>query len=53
MLDAKGIRRFNASSGLTGTPTGEEARSTNWDIVEPLTHLSKQALLKRCQDILK
>lgn len=51
-LDAKGIRRYNSMSGLTGRTTGDDARETNWEVIEPLARLSKQALLQRCFDII-
>ena len=51
-LEAKGIRRFNPLPGLTGRTTGDDARETNWDVIEPLTRLSKAALLQRCLDVI-
>lgn len=51
-LDMKAISRFNSVSPLTGRTTGESARATNWNIIEPLTHLSKQSLMQRCSAIL-
>ena len=51
-LDKKGVSRFNTVSPLTGRTTGEPARDTNWDIIEPLTKMSQQALLQRCSTIL-
>ena len=51
-LDKKGIRHLSSSSGLTGRTTGDEARETNWDVIESLTKMSRQDLLRRCAAIL-
>src|SRR5258708_3541689 len=39
-LDKKGVARFNSVRPLTGRTTGEPARDTNWDIIEPLTKIA-------------
>lgn len=52
MLDDKGIYRSGNTSGLTGRTTGEAARNTNWDIVEPLARLTQEELLHRCQRLI-
>jgi hypothetical protein len=52
MLDDAGVRRLSTVSPLTGLPPGQTGRSTNWDIVEPLTRLSRPELLSRCRSIL-
>lgn len=51
MLDEAGIKRYSNESPLTGLPQGQSGRMTNWEIVEPLTQLSKQAFLQKCRDI--
>jgi hypothetical protein len=53
MLDEAGIRRYSNESPLTGLPQGESGRKTNWEIVEPLSELSKQAFLEKCRSILR
>ena len=53
MLDSKAIPRHSKISGLTGKTRGDGGRNTNWDVVEPLTLLSRQAFLLRCKQILK
>lgn len=52
MLDDAGVRRFSTVSGLTGLPPGQHGRSTNWEIVEPLTRRSRSELLNECRRIL-
>lgn len=52
LLDKKNVRRFNTLSPLTGRPKGEEARETDWDVVEPLTRVPKGDLLNRCRALL-
>lgn len=52
MVDEAGISRSSDVSPLTGLPTGETGRKTNWAIVEPLSRLSRQAFLAQCRRIL-
>jgi hypothetical protein len=52
-LDTKGYMRQSTSSGLSGRTTGESARDTAWEIIQPLTLLSQDALLEKCQNILE
>lgn len=52
MLNFHGVATAHKSSGLSGTTTGIAPRKTNWDIVEPLTALSRQELRRRCVNIL-
>ncbi len=53
MLDEEGIERFNYNiiSPLTGLPTGETGRRTNWDIVSSLYTLPKNEFLTKCKGI--
>ena len=53
MLDEEGIERFNYNiiSPLTGLPTGETGRRTNWDIVSSLCTLPKNEFLTKCKGI--
>ena len=53
MVDDAGIARSSDVSPLTGLPTGQTGRTTNWDVVEPLSRLSKSALLERCRNIVR
>ena len=54
MLDEKRIPRFNTKiSPLTGLPPGKKGRMTNWDVVEKLYPLDKDAFLKMCKQIVK
>jgi hypothetical protein len=52
MVDEAGISRSSDVSPLTGLPTGETGRKTNWAFVEPLSRLSQQTFLERCRRIL-
>lgn len=52
MLDDAGIRRFSTVSPLTGLPPGQRGRSTNWEVVEPLTRRSRSDLLGDCRAVL-
>src|SRR5438067_2522837 len=52
MLDQAGVRRESVVSPLTGLPRGQVGRTTNWEMVEPLTKMDRNALLDRCQRIL-
>jgi hypothetical protein len=51
-LDEERISRNNRVTPLTGTPQGSKSRSTNWDIVEPLTRKSKRDFQAQCQAII-
>lgn len=51
MLDEAGIPRMNAVAPLTGLPAGKAGRTTNWEIVQPLTKCERKAFLERCRDI--
>ena len=52
MLDEEGISRESDVHALTGRPTGESGRRTNWEWVKPLTSLPRSELLERCRAIL-
>jgi hypothetical protein len=52
MLDEEGFETNDNISKLTGKPTGEKGRRTNWDIVSKLTALTKQELLSLCQKLI-
>jgi hypothetical protein len=47
MLDQAGIQRQSSA-----TPYGQSGRTTNWEIVEPLTKLEQPAFLEECRGIL-
>jgi hypothetical protein len=53
LLDAKGVPRDSPISALSGTTTGQAARETNWEVVEPITRLSEPDLRRRCLAILR
>lgn len=53
MLDEEGIARESKVTPLSGLPTGQRGRRTNWDIVLPLTGLSRQQHLAECQKVLE
>jgi hypothetical protein len=52
MLDEEGIARESAVSPLSGLPTGQQGRRTNWDIVSELVRLSRAEHLAECHRIL-
>jgi len=52
ILDEDGIERYSNVSPLSGRPTGQKGRRTNWNWVEPLTTDAKIKLLIKCQNIL-
>jgi hypothetical protein len=52
MVDDAGVLRSSDVSPLTGLPTGQTGRRTNWDIVEPISRLTRQAFLECCRQIL-
>lgn len=52
MLDEAGVKRYSHVTPLTGRPQGQSGRMTNWEIVEPLCKLPKQAFLQECRSIL-
>jgi hypothetical protein len=52
MLDEEGVVRQSAVSPLSGLPTGQQGRRTNWDIVSELVALSRGEHLAECQGIL-
>lgn len=52
MLQEKGISRERDLATLSGTPEGKGPRMTDWEIVEPLTKLSKEELCGRCRVVL-
>jgi hypothetical protein len=52
MLDEEGISRYNNYPGLSGRSTGNSARRTNWDWVQPLTTLTRDGLLSQCKKVL-
>ena len=53
MLDEEGFDTHDAISKLTGKPSGEKGRRTNWDIVSKLTDLKKQEFLSLCQKLIE
>lgn len=52
-LDSKGYARQSTVQGLSGRITGESARDTNWEYVQPLALLSQESLLEKCRRILE
>ena len=53
MLDEEGFETNDNISKLTGKPSGEKGRRTNWDIVSKLTDLKKQDILCLCEEIIE
>ncbi len=53
MFDEEGIARNSAVSPLSGLPTGQHGRRTNWDIVSELVSLSWGEHLAECRRILE
>jgi hypothetical protein len=53
MLDEEGFETNKNVLKLTGKPTGEKGRRTNWDIVRNLTDLKKQDFLSTCQKLIE
>jgi len=52
MLDEAGIETSEQVTKLTGLPTGETGRKTNWDVVKQYMELPKAEYRKKCIDIL-
>ena len=52
MLDEEEITRYSDVKGLSGVPTGESGRRTNWNWVQKLILLSKEELFSKCESIL-
>jgi hypothetical protein len=53
MLDEEGIARESAVNPLSGLPTGQQGRRTNWDIVSGLVGFSRSEHLAECRRILE
>jgi predicted HNH restriction endonuclease len=53
MLDEEGIARDSEVSPLTGLPSGQRGRRTNWDIVSGLLDLGRNQHLAECRRILQ
>lgn len=53
MLDEEGVARESAVSPLSGLPTGQQGRRTNWNIVSGLVGLSRGEHLAECRRILE
>lgn len=53
MLDERDIPRYNRITPLTGKPTGENGRTTNWNIVQHLYCLEREAFKKKCMAIIE
>jgi len=53
MPDEEGIARESAVNPLSGLPTGQQGRRTNWDIVSGLVGLSRSEHLAECRRILE
>ncbi len=53
MLDEEGIARASKVNALSGLPTGQQGRRTNWDIVSGLVELSRDQHLAECIRILE
>src|SRR5437588_405916 len=53
MLDEHGVPRGNHIAPLTGRPSGQAGRLTNWEWVEPLVRLTQAELLDPCRTILE
>lgn len=53
MLDERNIHREkNGVTPLTGLPTGEKGRTTNWNVVQTLYGLEKKDFQKKCMQII-
>jgi len=52
MLDHKSIKRNQNITALTGLVRGETGRDTDWEVVEPLIQMGKEAHWKKCKGIL-
>src|SRR4051794_9373387 len=53
MLDEEGIPRENSVSPLSGLPTGQQGRRTNWDVVSELAALTRPQHLAECHKVLQ
>ncbi|MBD0831304.1 hypothetical protein [Aestuariibaculum sediminum] len=53
MLNEEGFQTDISISKLSGKPSGEKGRRTNWDLVKQLTDLDKKQFLSKCKEILK
>ena len=51
-LDEEHIPRNQHFTPLTGVPQGKSGRSTNWDVIEPLTRRSQKDFQAQCQSII-
>lgn len=52
MLHEAGVKTSGEISKLTGLPTGQRGRKTNWDIVKQYIKMPKDEHRKRCLDII-
>tara|TARA_R110002096_G_scaffold275178_2_gene468934 strand:- start:1848 stop:2156 length:309 start_codon:yes stop_codon:yes gene_type:complete len=52
MLVENGFEIDSEVSKLTGKPSGEKGRTTNWDIVETIVKLNKIDLYNLCEKII-
>lgn len=52
MLDEEGYDTSENISKLSGKPTGEKGRRTNWDIVSTLVSKTRNELLNDCENII-
>ena len=52
MLDEEGFKTNDNIPKLTGKPSGEKGRRTNWDIVRNLADFNEQDFLSLCQTLL-
>lgn len=52
MLYENGYETDSNISKLTGKPSGKKGRMTNWDIVNKLSEMNKNELLKVCEKII-
>ena len=51
MLDEEGFSYSQKVSRLSGLPTGQTGRRTNWDIVKQYTNMPKAVHKSRCDEI--
>ena len=52
MLHENGYETDSNISKLTGKPSGEKGRMTNWDIVKTLVETKENELLELCEKII-
>src|SRR5688500_16192073 len=51
ILDEEGLPRNQRVAPLSGMPPGEAGRRTHWDIIEPLTKVTRDDLRSMCRKI--